>query len=63
MAVVVVRTGATLTAADIQRFAAEALSAYKVPAHVAFRAELPYTQSGKVLKHELEREYTPSAEG
>jgi len=32
-----------------------------VPAHVMFRTELPYTQSGKVLKHELERDYAPAA--
>lgn len=59
MAIVVARPGAELTVADVQQFAAAALSAYKVPTHVVFRAELPYTQSGKVLKHELEREYAP----
>jgi acyl-CoA synthetase (AMP-forming)/AMP-acid ligase II len=58
MAVVVRRVGSTIDAAEVQRFAAEALARYKVPAHVVFIAELPYTQSGKVLKHELEREYT-----
>jgi acyl-CoA synthetase (AMP-forming)/AMP-acid ligase II len=57
MAVVVRRSGSDLSAADVQRFAAETLGAYKVPTHVKFRDELPYTQSGKVLKHELEREY------
>ena len=59
MAIVVTRPGADLTDADVRDFAALALGAYKVPAHVVFRAELPYTQSGKVLKHELEREYAP----
>ena len=56
MAVVVARVGSSLTAADVQQFAADALARYKVPAHVVFKAELPYTQSGKVLKHELEKE-------
>jgi acyl-CoA synthetase (AMP-forming)/AMP-acid ligase II len=61
MAIVVPRAGASLTVADVRAFAAAALATYKVPAHVVFRDELPYTQSGKVLKHELEREFNPNA--
>ena len=57
MAIVVCRAGSVLSVADVRQFAAETLGAYKVPAHVVFVGELPYTQSGKVLKHELEREY------
>ncbi len=57
MAIVVPRPGADLSIADVQEFAGKALGAHKVPAHVVFVAELPYTQSGKVLKHELENMY------
>ena len=60
MAIVVPRVGAVITVADVREFAAAALATYKVPAHVVFRPELPYTQSGKVLKHELEREFNPA---
>ena len=56
MAVVVRRPGSSIEATDVQQFAADALARYKVPAHVVFKTELPYTQSGKVLKHELEKE-------
>lgn len=59
MAIVVPRHGAALTAEQVRNFAAAALATYKVPAHVVFRTELPYTQSGKILKHELEREFNP----
>jgi acyl-CoA synthetase (AMP-forming)/AMP-acid ligase II len=53
-AFVVPRAGATPAPADVQRWVAEALAAFKVPAHVEFRDALPYTDTGKVLKHELE---------
>ena len=55
-AVVVVRPGATLPAEDVRAWVAETLAAFKVPAHVVFRESLPYNQTGKVLKHELEQE-------
>jgi acyl-CoA synthetase (AMP-forming)/AMP-acid ligase II len=55
-AFVVLRPGATVTADDVRAWAAEALAPFKVPAHVDFREALPYTQNGKVKKHELERD-------
>jgi acyl-CoA synthetase (AMP-forming)/AMP-acid ligase II len=55
-AVVVVRPGHDLGSAEVQEWVAVTLAPYKVPAHVVFRASLPYTESGKVMKHELERE-------
>jgi acyl-CoA synthetase (AMP-forming)/AMP-acid ligase II len=61
MAVVVRHAGAVLGADAVRAFAAAALSAYKVPAHVVFRDALPYTESGKVLKHQLERELIENA--
>jgi acyl-CoA synthetase (AMP-forming)/AMP-acid ligase II len=56
-AFVVLAPGAQLSASDVQEWAAQALARHKVPAYVEFRAELPYTATGKVLKHELETEH------
>jgi acyl-CoA synthetase (AMP-forming)/AMP-acid ligase II len=48
------RSGAETTAADIQRFCAERMAAYKVPAHVEMRSEpLPRNPAGKILKAAL----------
>jgi long-chain acyl-CoA synthetase len=53
-AVVHCRSGAETTAADIQRFCAERMAAYKVPAHVEMRSEpLPRNPAGKILKAAL----------
>lgn len=59
MAVVVRRQGSLLSAEDVQHWARMTLGAYKVPTYVTFRADLPYTQTGKVMKHQLEQEYHP----
>jgi len=53
---VVLHDGASLDAAGVQTWVAEGLAAFKVPAHVEFRDALPYTQTGKVMKHVLEAE-------
>jgi acyl-CoA synthetase (AMP-forming)/AMP-acid ligase II len=53
-AFVVLREGASLEPAEVQEWAAKSLAAYKVPAYVEFRDSLPYTQTGKVMKHVLE---------
>ena len=51
-AVVVVRAGAEVDAAELQAFCATELASYKVPTVVEFRAEpLPRTASGKIMKH------------
>jgi acyl-CoA synthetase (AMP-forming)/AMP-acid ligase II len=55
-AFVVVADGASLTADDITAWVGAALAPYKVPAHVEFRSELPYTQTGKLHKKVLEEE-------
>jgi long-chain acyl-CoA synthetase len=53
-AVVVVRAGAEVDAAELQAFCATELASYKVPAVVELRNEpLPRTASGKVMKHVL----------
>jgi acyl-CoA synthetase (AMP-forming)/AMP-acid ligase II len=56
MAVVVLQDGASLDARAVQEWVAGGLAAFKVPARVEFRDALPYTETGKVKKHELERE-------
>jgi acyl-CoA synthetase (AMP-forming)/AMP-acid ligase II len=55
-AVVVLHDGASLDAAAVQEWVAQGLASFKVPAHVEFRDALPYTQTGKVMKHLLESE-------
>ena len=54
-AVVVLHEGASLDAADVKAWVAAGLAAFKVPTYVEFRDALPYTQTGKVMKHVLER--------
>jgi acyl-CoA synthetase (AMP-forming)/AMP-acid ligase II len=55
-AVVVLHEDAPLDEAGVQEWVARGLAAYKVPAYVEFRDALPYTQTGKVMKHVLENE-------
>ena len=50
---VVLRAGQTATEAELRAFCRETLAPYKVPAHVEFRAELPKTMVGKVLRRAL----------
>ena len=55
-AVVVLQDGASLEPTRCRRGWREGLAAFKVPAYVEFRDSLPYTQTGKVMKHLLEAE-------
>ncbi len=50
---VVLRAGQTVSEADLRAFCRETLAPYKVPARVDFRAELPKTMVGKVLRRAL----------
>ncbi|MGE0878815.1 MAG: class I adenylate-forming enzyme family protein [Acidimicrobiia bacterium] len=52
-AFVVMCAGATLDAAAVQEWARGGLAAYKVPAHVAFVDELPYNDTGKLVRQKL----------
>ena len=54
-AVVVLRSGSTLTAEEVVAWAGTRLSAYKVPRIVRFTDELPKGASGKILKRSLDR--------
>jgi acyl-CoA synthetase (AMP-forming)/AMP-acid ligase II len=59
-AFVVLHEGASLEPAAVREWAGQSLAPFKVPAYVEFRDSLPYTQTGKVMKHELEREQSSS---
>jgi acyl-CoA synthetase (AMP-forming)/AMP-acid ligase II len=61
-AFVVLREGATMSASEVQEWAAAALARFKVPTYVEFRTELPYTATGKVMKHELEAQEAAGAD-
>ena len=50
---VVLRAGQTVSEADLRAFSREKLAPYKVPATVEFRADLPKTMIGKVLRRAL----------
>ncbi len=53
VATVVLRPGAAATEAELRAHVAARLAPYKVPKAVAFAAELPRTESGKVLRRAL----------
>jgi long-chain acyl-CoA synthetase len=55
-AFVVLREGEQATVDEIRDFAKARLAAYKVPRAVEFRAELPKTLIGKVLRRALVEE-------
>jgi acyl-coenzyme A synthetase/AMP-(fatty) acid ligase len=52
-AVVVVRNGADLSADELRRHCAAQLAGHKVPKQVEFVAELPRTESGKLVRRAL----------
>ena len=49
----IVKRDPALTADDVIRHAREHLTAYKVPRHVEFRADLPKSPVGKILRKDL----------
>jgi long-chain acyl-CoA synthetase len=56
-AVVQVAPGQTVTARELQTFAAEQLAGFKVPVRIELRSEpLPRNPNGKIMKRELKRE-------
>jgi acyl-CoA synthetase (AMP-forming)/AMP-acid ligase II len=55
-AFVVRRAGSDLTGEQVRAWCAETLAAFKVPVSVGFRDALPYTETGKLLKQQLEAE-------
>lgn len=60
-AAVVLKPDSTLTADDLAAHCAQHMAAYKVPKLVDFRASLPKSGAGKVLKRELVAESSPAS--
>jgi fatty-acyl-CoA synthase len=58
VACVVLKTGATVTEAELIDFLGERLARYKVPKRVAFMESMPVSAAGKILKRELRRQLT-----
>ena len=56
MAVVVREPATSVTAEELIGYCRERLAAYKVPAIIEFRPELPKTLVGKVLRRQLRQE-------
>ena len=54
--IIVPREGASLTAEEVVKYCQPRLASYKVPKIVEFRAELPKTMVGKVLRRLLREE-------
>jgi long-chain acyl-CoA synthetase len=52
-AFVVKKPGAELTEDELRDWCKEQIAAYKYPRHIEFRAELPMSATGKILKREL----------
>ncbi|MHB1786062.1 MAG: class I adenylate-forming enzyme family protein [Acidimicrobiales bacterium] len=58
VAAVVVTPGANVTPEDLQVWVRERLRSSKMPSLIAIRAELPYNDNGKLLRHQLRSELT-----
>jgi long-chain acyl-CoA synthetase len=52
-ALLVMRPGESIEPDEVIEYARKYLAAFKVPRHVEFRAQLPKSPTGKVLKREL----------
>jgi long-chain acyl-CoA synthetase len=61
--VIVPQDGAALTAADIEAHCRRLLAVYKVPKIIEFRADLPKSLVGKVLRRRLKDEGAGAAQG
>ena len=59
MAVVVRKSGADVTEAELVAWCKEQFAAYKYPRRIEFRDRLPIGPTGKVLKRELKAERAP----
>ncbi|MED1863869.1 AMP-binding protein [Fictibacillus nanhaiensis] len=52
------KEGANLSIREIQRFCREHLSTFKVPKHIIFTKEFPYTSSGKIARSKVKEIYS-----
>ncbi|BFM14828.1 long-chain-fatty-acid--CoA ligase FadD2 [Maricurvus nonylphenolicus] len=58
----VVKSNDSLSEAELKAYCRENLTGYKQPRHIEFRAELPMTAVGKVLRKDLRAEVATEAE-
>jgi len=58
-AYVVLRAGASASEQEVIAFTEDRLAAYKRPRLVRFVADLPKTSSGKIMRRELIKSFTP----
>ena len=63
VALFIVKKDAALTADDVVAHCKRELTPYKVPKHVYFRAELPKTNVGKILRRTLRDELAKETSG
>ncbi|MBB3176659.1 long-chain-fatty-acid--CoA ligase [Variovorax sp. Sphag1AA] len=59
-AVVVTKPGAKVTAEEIRKHCHDFIAGYKCPKSVEFRAELPLSGAGKILKRDLRAPFWPN---
>lgn len=52
-AIVVLKSGASLSVSDLMTYCRETLSHFKAPKHIEIVPDLPKNASGKILKREL----------
>ena len=57
LAVVVLRSGATVSEDELRSFLAGAFAKWQLPDDFVFVSELPHTSTGKLLKSELRQRY------
>jgi acyl-CoA synthetase (AMP-forming)/AMP-acid ligase II len=60
-AAVVLREGSQATVAELQDWVRDRLRSSRMPEHVDFRSELPYSETGKLLRRQLKAEWRPPA--
>lgn len=59
-AVIVLTRGASATAPELQQFVKDRLRSSRVPQRIEFRDELPYNETGKLLRRQVRAELAAS---
>jgi acyl-CoA synthetase (AMP-forming)/AMP-acid ligase II len=60
-AAVVLKSGASASEAELQQWVKDRLRSSRVPRQIGFRAELPYNETGKLLRRQVRAELAASA--
>ena len=55
-AAVVLREGVTVSESELQNWVKDQLRSSRVPSHIVFRSELPYNETGKLLRRQVRAE-------